>query len=233
MSLLDDLHWRYATKKMNGTKVPQEKLDYILEAARMAPSSSGLQPYKIIVISDKALLEKIKLISWNQSQITDCSHLLVFAAWDKYSDQRISEVFNYTMDERELPHSTMDDYKANILSLYEPLGETWQAHHAAKQSYISFAMAIAAAAEQKVDATPIEGFVPEKLDKLLQLEATGYKSTLLLPLGYRQEQDDWLVNMKKVRTPKEDFITEMTVADAAANFEVTPTDKTIGSLPKK
>ena len=154
---------------MNGEKVPQEKLDYILEAARMAPSSSGLQPYKIIVISDKALLEKIKGIAWNQSQITDCSHLLVFAAWDAYSDERVSSVFNYTMDQRDLPHSTMDDYKNNILSLYEPLGQEWQSHHSAKQSYISFGLAIAAAAEQKVDATPIEGFIPEKLDELLKL----------------------------------------------------------------
>ncbi|WP_440135039.1 nitroreductase family protein [Chitinophaga sancti] len=215
MSLIDDLQWRYATKKMNGAKVPQEKLDYILEAARLAPSSSGLQPYKIIVISDKALLEKIKGIAFNQSQIADCSHLLVWAAWDGYSDARISNVFNATMDERGLPHDTMDNYKSVILNMYEPKGQDWQAHHAAKQSYISFAMAIAAAAEQKVDATPMEGFVPEQLDELLQLNGTGYKSTVILPLGYREAANDWLVNMKKVRTPKADFITEMTIADAA------------------
>ncbi|MBW2960588.1 nitroreductase family protein [Mesonia aestuariivivens] len=231
MSLLEDLHWRYATKKMNGKKVPQDKLDYILEAARLAPSSSGLQPYKIIVISDKALLEKIKGISWNQSQITDCSHLLVFAAWDHYSNERVSEVFNYTMDERGLPHETMDDYKANILSLYEPLGKVWQAEHASKQSYIAFALAIAAAAEQKVDATPVEGFVPEQLDKLLKLEGSGYKSTLLLPIGYREDENDWLVNMKKVRTPKEDFISEMTIDDAA-EYNEEPMDKSIGDLKK-
>jgi len=215
MSLLEDLQWRYATKKMNGAKVPQEKLDYILEAARLAPSSSGLQPYKIIVISDKTLLEKIKGLAYSQSQITDCSHLLVWAAWDGYTDTRISTVFNATMDERGLPHSTMDGYKSVILNLYEPKGREWQAHHAAKQSYISFAMAIAAAAEQKVDATPMEGFVPEQLDELLQLNGTGYKSTVILPLGYREEANDWLVNMKKVRTPKNEFITEMTIADAA------------------
>lgn len=215
MSLLEDLHWRYATKKMNGKKVPQEKLDYILEAARMAPSSSGLQQYKIIVISDPALLEKIKSISFHQSQITDCSHLLVFAAWDGYSNERISAVFNYMMDERGLPHNTMDAYKDLLLSRYSVLGQDWQAHHAAKQSYISFAMAIAAAAEQKVDATPVEGFLPEKLDELLQLTGTGYKSTVILPLGYRDAAGDWLVNMKKVRTPKDAFITEMTIADAA------------------
>ncbi|RXG21951.1 nitroreductase family protein [Leeuwenhoekiella aequorea] len=209
MSLLEDLQWRYAAKKMNGEQIPQEKLDYILEAARLAPSSSGLQPYKVFVISNRELLAKIKDVAWGQSQVIDCSHLLVFAAWDGYSDERVSEVFNYTMDERGLPHSTMDDYKNNILGLYEPLGKEWQADHAAKQSYISFAMAIAAAAEQKVDATPIEGFLPPKVDELLNLENSGYKSTLLLTLGYRDADNDWLVNMKKVRTPKEDFITKI------------------------
>ncbi|HAX14559.1 MULTISPECIES: nitroreductase family protein [Leeuwenhoekiella] len=209
MSLLDDLKWRYAAKSMNGAEVPQEKLDYILEAARLAPSSSGLQPYKVFVITNKELLEKIKNVAWNQSQVTDCSHLLVFAAWDGYTNERVSAVFNYTMDQRGLPHETMDDYKQNIMSLYEPLGKEWQADHASKQSYISFAMAIAAAAEQKVDATPMEGFVPAEVDKLLELEGSGYKSTLLLTLGYRDADNDWLVNMKKVRTPKEDFITEI------------------------
>ncbi|MBT34555.1 MAG: NAD(P)H-dependent oxidoreductase [Thalassobius sp.] len=209
MSLIENLQWRYATKKMNGKKVPQEKLDYILEAARLAPSSSGLQPYKIFVITNEELLGKIKDIAWNQSQVVDCSHLLVFAAWDGYSDERISSVFNFMMDERGLPHSQMDAYKQNILSLYEPLGQEWQASHSAKQSYIAFAMAIAAAAEVKVDATPMEGFVNKELDKLLDLEKQGLRSTVILPLGYRDEENDWLISMKKVRTPKESFITEV------------------------
>lgn len=215
MALLDDLKWRYATKKMNGQIVPQEKLDYILEAARLAPSSSGLQQYKIIVISDKALLEKIKGIAYHQSPVIDCSHLLVWVAWDEYNDERVTKVFNDMMDERNLPHSTMDTYKKILLNLYEPAGQEWQAHHAAKQSYISFAMAIAAAAEQKVDATPMEGFDAEKLDELLKLKDSGYKSTVILPLGYREEENDWLVNMKKVRIPREKFITEMTIEDTA------------------
>lgn len=217
MSLLTDLQWRYATKKMNGSKVPQEKLEYILEAARMAPSSSGLQQYKIIVVSDPKLLEKIKRIAYNQSQITDCSHLLVFAAWDEYTDERITQVFNDMMDERQIPHDTMDSYKSVILDLFATKGKEWEAHHAAKQSYISFGLAIAAAAEQKVDATPIEGFLSDQLDILLKLKDQGYRSTVLLPLGYRDEANDWLVNMKKVRTHKEVFITEMTCEDAEQN----------------
>ncbi|GAB3244761.1 NAD(P)H-dependent oxidoreductase [Hymenobacter seoulensis] len=215
MSLLTDLQWRYATKKMSGAIVPPEKLAYILEAARLAPSSSGLQQYMIVVISDKALLEKIKGFAYNQSQITDCSHLLVFAAWDGYSEERISKVFARMMEERNLPLDTMDAYKKTILDLYEPLGADWQAHHAAKQSYISLAMAIAAAAEQKVDATPMEGFISDKVDALLQLPSKGYRSTVLLPLGYREEAGDWLVNMKKVRAPMAAFVTEMTLADVA------------------
>ncbi|TYP98156.1 nitroreductase [Tenacibaculum adriaticum] len=209
MSLLEDLNWRYATKKMNGNIIPQEKLEYILEAARLAPSSSGLQPYQIFVISNKDLQEKIKSIAFDQSQIIDASHLLVFAAWDGYTLEKIEEVFNRTMEERCLPNETMDAYKKQLWSMYEPLEQAWHANHAAKQTYISLGMAIAAAAEQKVDATPMEGFLPPQLDELLGLNKLGLKSSLILALGYRDEANDWLVNMKKVRTPKEQFITEI------------------------
>ncbi len=209
MNLVEDLQWRYATKKMNGKTIPQEKLDYILEAARLAPSSSGLQPYKIFVISNKELLQKIKPVAWDQSQIVDASHVLVFAAWDGYSLEKIESVFNYTLDQRGLPSSTMDAYKEKLWGMYEPKSQDWQADHASKQSYISFGLAIAAAAEQKVDATPMEGFTPEAVDELLGLKEQGLKSTLILTLGYRDEAEDWLVNMKKVRTPKEEFITEI------------------------
>jgi len=209
MSLLNDLNWRYATKKMNGDVVPQEKLEYILEAARLAPSSSGLQPYQLFVISNKELQEKMKSIAFEQSQIIDASHILVFAAWDGYTLEKVEKVFNRTMTERELPNDTMDAYKNQLWSMYEPLGEEWHANHASKQTYISLGMAMAAAAEQKVDATPMEGFIPQKLDELLGLDKLGLKSSLILALGYRDEANDWLVNMKKVRTPKELFITEI------------------------
>ncbi|GAA5024949.1 nitroreductase [Marivirga lumbricoides] len=209
MSLAEDLQWRYATKKMNGKPVPQEKVDYILEAARMAPSSSGVQPYEIFVITSQSLKEKIKPIAWGQEQITDTSHLLVFASWDGYSLERIEKVFQKTLEERKLPPDTMDAYKERLWSNYEPLSQEWHAHHAAKQAYIAFGMAIAAAAEQRVDATPMEGFIPDELDKILGLKEKGLKSILLLPLGYRDEENDWLVKMKKVRTPKKDFITEL------------------------
>jgi nitroreductase len=118
MSLLESLEWRYATKKMNGIAVPQEKLDYILEAARLAPSSSGLQPYEIFVISNKELLEKIRPIAFNQNQITEASHLLVWAAWDGYTLEKIEATFHKLLTERGLPLTQMDDYKKMLIINY-------------------------------------------------------------------------------------------------------------------
>ena len=209
MNILENLNWRYATKKMNGTVVPQEKVNYILDAAHLAPSSSGLQPFEIIVISNKEVLEKIKAVAHNQSQITDCSHLLVFAAWDTYTEDRINTVFNHNNAERNLPESVTADYRKMLLGAYpnRPAEENFQ--HAAKQAYISLGMAMVAAAEQKIDATPMEGFDAKGLDEVLNLKAKGLRSTVILPLGYRDASNDWLVNMKKVRTPKEKFISEI------------------------
>lgn len=209
MELLDALNWRYATKKMNGQAVPEEKVEMILKAAHLAPSSSGLQPFEILVITNKDIKEKIKTIASGQTQITDCSHLLVFAAWDKYTMERVEEVFSRTVAERGLQTGAMDDYKNRLMSKFSSLSSEQQFSHAARQAYISFGMAIAAAAELKVDATPMEGFDNEALDQLLNLRSKGLRSVTLLPLGYRDAENDWLVKLKKVRTPQNQFITEI------------------------
>lgn len=206
MNLLESLRWRYATKKMNGQIVPQEQVDKIIEAAYLAPTSSGLQPFRVIEITSPEMKEKIKAIAANQSQITDSSHLLVFAAWNNYTEERISEVFSHTALERGVPEETFNDYKNQLISTYVPRLERENFDHTARQAYIGFGTAIAAAAELRVDATPMEGFVNEELDKLLGLSEKGLKSVTILALGYRDEANDWLVNMKKVRTPKEDFL---------------------------
>lgn len=208
MSLIEALNWRYATKKMNGEKVSQDKIDQILTAAHLAPTSSGLQPFKIIVVTNPELKEKIKAVAYEQSQITDCSHLLIFAAWDNYTEERIKAVFNHTNNERGLPESTTADYVNRLVSIYTSKTEEENFHHAAKQSYIGFGVALTEAAILKVDATPMEGFDPEKVDELLGLREQGLRSTTLLPLGYRDTAGDWLVNLKKVRTPLQDFVIE-------------------------
>ncbi|MCW8311507.1 NAD(P)H-dependent oxidoreductase [Sphingobacterium thalpophilum] len=210
MALLETLEWRYATKKYDPTKkVDQKDVDKIIEAARMAPSSSGLQPFRVILITDQQLKEQIVPIAWGQQNIAESSHLLVFAAWDKYTDERIDTTFDQMNAYRGLPLDTTDDYKNRLKAMFAALTEEQQAAHAAKQAYISFGMAIAQAAELKIDATPMEGFSNAELDHFLGLDTIGLKSVVLLPLGYRQAEEDWLLKLKKFRLPKHEFLIEL------------------------
>ncbi|TDO21683.1 nitroreductase [Pedobacter duraquae] len=208
MSLINALKWRYATKKMTGRVVPQENVDQIVEAAHLAPTSSGLQPFKVIVVSNADLKAKIAPIANNQSQIIDGSHLLIFAAWDNYTEERIRSVFANANTERGLPASTTADYENMLVGAYTNKTAEENFHHAAKQAYIGFGIALAEAALLGVDATPMEGFNPAQLDELLGLNELGLRSTTILALGFRDASADWLVNLKKVRTPKEQFVIE-------------------------
>jgi len=207
MELLDKLNWRYATKSMNGEKVPQEKVDNILEAISLAPTSSGLQPFEVFVITNQEVKEKIKPIAWNQSVITDCSHLLVFAAWDTYTADRINKMFDLTNTVRGFENEGWENYRQMLLSSYPQKDAEENFNHAAKQAYIAFSQGITAAALQEVDSTPIEGFDPAALDEILGLKDKGLKSCVVLSLGYRNIENDWLASLKKVRKSKEDLIT--------------------------
>lgn len=209
MSLLESLNWRYATKRMTGEKVPQEKIDTILEAARLAPTSSGIQPFSILAITDKQLLQKIQPIAYSQPQITEASHLLVFAAWDNVTPEKIDHVFNQVIRERNLPADALKDYINNVKGMFAGMTQEQQFQWAARQAYIAFGIAIAAAAVEKVDGTPMEGFKNAELDELLELDKKGLRSTTLLTLGYRDTANDWLANLKKVRRPKNELIIEL------------------------
>ncbi|MFQ3296797.1 MAG: nitroreductase/dihydropteridine reductase [Polaribacter sp.] len=207
MELLDKLNWRYAAKAMNGEKIEEAKIDRILEAARLAATSSGLQPFEIFVIKNQEIKEKIKPIAWNQSVITDCSHLLVFAAWDTYTEDRINYMFDLTNEIRGFKNEGWENYRQMLLSSYPQKDAEENFNHAAKQAYIAFSHAIIAAAYENVDATPLEGFDPAAVDEILGLRAKGLRSAVLLPLGYRQEDKDWLANLVKVRKPMKDLVT--------------------------
>ncbi|MCD8403232.1 NAD(P)H-dependent oxidoreductase [Tenacibaculum finnmarkense] len=207
MELLDKLKWRYAAKAMNGKKVSEEKIARILEAARLAPTSSGLQPFEIFVIKNQEIKEQIKPIAWNQSVITDCSHLLVFAAWDTYTEDRINHMFDLTNEIRGFKNEGWENYRQMLLSSYPQKDAEENFNHAAKQAYIAFSQAITAAAYEQVDATPVEGFDPTAVDKILNLREKGLRSAVLLPIGYRAEDKDWLVNLVKVRKPMNELVT--------------------------
>jgi nitroreductase/dihydropteridine reductase len=209
MELLDKLNWRYATKAMNGQKIPQEKIDNIIEAISLAPTSSGLQPFEVVVITNQEMKEKIRPVAWNQSVVTDCSHLLVFAAWDTYTADRINKQFDLTNTIRELKNEGWENYRQMLLNSYPQKDAEENFNHAAKQAYIAFANAVTACAFEGVDSTPMEGFDAKAVDEILGLKEKGLRSCVLLPIGYRNAEKDWLVNLKKVRKSREDLIIEI------------------------
>ncbi len=210
MELIKKLEWRYATKKMNPSrKVPEDKVERILEATRLAATSSGLQPYEVIVVTNAAIREQIKAIAWNQGQITDGSHLLVFAAWDNYTAERINHMFDLTNEVRGFKNEGWENYRNMLLGSYPQRDAETNYQHAARQAYIGLGTALIAAANEEVDATPMEGFDPKALDEILGLRARGLRSVAIMPLGYRDESGDWLVTLKKVRRTTAQFITRV------------------------
>ena len=206
-TLNEQLNWRYATKKMDPTRtVAHEKIEAIIEAIRMSPTSSGTQPFELIVVTNKNIREEICKAASNQTPIIDGSHLLVFAAWDNYTEARIDEVADLNVKLRgDLP--LIGQYYGNLKSNYIPRDAEINYAHAARQAYIALGIAMVAAAEQEVDCTPMEGFSPAAVDEILGLKERGLRSVVLLPLGYRDEEGDWLLNMAKVRKSRETMIT--------------------------
>ncbi|MDS7595371.1 nitroreductase family protein [Agrobacterium tumefaciens] len=208
--LLEKLNWRYATKKMDPSKaVSEDKVERIVEAARLAPTSSGLQPFEVIVVTDPEVRAKIQAIAWDQAQVTEGSHLLVFAAWDNYTVERINHMFDLVNDERGFKNEGWEKYRQFILGLYPDRDPDVNFEHAARQAYIGFGMSVAQAAFEGVDSTPMEGFDPAELDRILGLREKGLRSVTILPLGYRQPEGDWLVNLKKVRRPLDQFVSRV------------------------
>jgi len=209
-TLLDKMQWRYAAKKMDATKaVSQDKVNRIIEAARLAPTSSGLQPFEVIVVTNKDIRAQIQAVANNQAQVTEGSHLLVFAAWDTYTADRINHHFDLTNAERGGTNEGWENYRQMLLKSYPSRDAQVNFEHAARQAYIGLGASLIAAAFEEVDSTPMEGFVPKSVDDILGLGPKGLRSVALLPLGYRAKGQDWLENLKKIRRPVSEFVTEV------------------------
>jgi len=210
MTVNERLEWRYATKKFDSRKtVPADKLERIIEAVRLAPTTSGLQPFELFVVSNKDLRAKIRAVSWNQAQVTDCSHLLVFAAWDDMTADRVNRMFDFTNEVRGFTNEGWESYRQKLLGIVAERGTEANYQASARQAYIGLGLALVAAAFEGVDATPMEGFDPAAVDEILGLNAKHLRSVIIMPIGYRAAEGDWLVNLKKVRRSREDFVTEI------------------------
>lgn len=210
MTLIDKLNWRYATKKYDASKkVAADKIERILEAIRLAPTSSGLQPFEVLLVSNPEKRAQMQAVAWNQAQVTEASHLLVFAAWDNITEARIDMMFDLTNEQRGFINEGWEAYRKQLKGIVAARGDAANFDAAARQAYIALGVALVAAAEEQVDATPMEGFDPAAVDEILGLKERGLRSVVILPLGYRANEGDWLVNLKKVRRSREHLVSEI------------------------
>ena len=182
--LQERLNWRYATKKMDPSKkLPQDKLDSIVEAARLAPTSSGLQPFEVIVVKNPEIRARLRDAAFDQAQLTDAGAVLVFAAWDNYTEARIDAVLANTAAERGGLTDMLKGYFGRLKDSYLPRDAEVNHQHAARQAYIALGLALTAAAFEEVDSTPMEGFDPAKFDEILGLADRGLRSVAMRATG--------------------------------------------------
>jgi len=209
MSALNNLEWRYATKRMNGQKVPAEKLEKILKAIQLAPTSIGLQPFTVLVVENEELKAKMAPAIFNQPQITEGSHVLVFAAWKEYSDENVEKYLNHIASVRGIPVDSLAGMRNMINGAISGKTPEQLLNWNSRQAYIALGTGLAVAAEEQVDSTPMEGFDPDALDAVLGLQEKGLRSTVVLALGYRDAEKDYLSSAAKVRRDKEELFVRL------------------------
>lgn len=208
MTIIEKLKWRYATKKFDSTKkISSETLKELLEATELAPTSYGLQPFKILVIKDPEIREKLKSAAYGQTQITDASEIILFARIKNFGTQHVDDYAENIADTRninpELIEGFVDVMKGTVNSLSQEQLAVWNS----KQCYLALGFLLFAAAQHQVDACPMEGFDVAKFDEILGLDKQNLSTVVIATIGYRSEDDD-LQNLNKVRKPKEElFIT--------------------------
>ena len=207
MSLVKDLNWRYATKNMNGETVSEAQLNTILEATNLAATSYGLQPFTVVVVENDTIKAQLQAAAYGQTQVGSSSHILVFAVPLSITAADIQAFINNVATTRSIPVNFLDGYKGMILNTIGAAPAEQQQIWATKQAYIALGTALAAAAEQKVDACPMEGFDAAAFDKILGLTEKGLKTVVIMPIGFRAETDA-TAHYAKVRKPHaEMFIT--------------------------
>jgi len=205
--LLEALKWRYATKSFDPKrKIPDTTWATLEQTLVLSPSSFGLQPYRFIVVKDEAVREKLLPHSWNQQQIVDASHLVVFAARTSITEAEIDAVLERTVEIRGIPLEALDGYRGMMYgSLLSPGSESRIPHWAALQAYIALGNLLTSAALLGIDTCPIEGFAPAEYDAILGLKEHGYASAVVAAVGYRNSEDKYSV-APKVRMPSEQLV---------------------------
>jgi nitroreductase len=208
MDLNEIMNWRYAVKKYTTQKVPASKVEEILEAIRMTASSAGIQPYKVLVIENEELRKKLQEFSFNP-QVSESSHLLVFAAYDQVTGQHVDDYMQLVMQTRGVTSESLEAFRTKLKGHLVTMSSEAVINWAGRQAFIALGTAMIAAAELKVDSTPMEGFSAEQFDEVLGLKQQGLRSVALLALGYRDTENDIMARQKKVRMPLEQMVARM------------------------
>ncbi len=198
-NIIADLEWRYAVKKFDAEKIlPQDKIDKLKQAFNLTATSYGLQPIKMIVVSDKQIQEKLVSYSFDQKQVAQASHVLVLCIETKVDDDYILSYFRRVQQVRGTSDEILDPFKQAMVKNFRTKKTQEIKEWAAKQAYLALGNLLTICAVERIDSCPMEGFLPAEYDQVLKLEEMGLNSVLVLPVGYRAE-DDMFQDFKKVR----------------------------------
>jgi len=199
--LLASLEWRYATKAFDTRKLPDATWAALEESLRLTPSSYGLQPWKFFIISDSAVRAQLRPVSWNQTQVTDASHLVVFARRTEITEADVNDFFHQMVSERGADAAKLEPYRQMMLGgVVNGKDATGQKEWAARQVYIALGQLMGAAAALAIDTCPLEGIDPVAYDGILGLKGSGYEVVVACAVGYRSTEDKY-AGMKKIRYP--------------------------------
>ncbi len=205
-NIVEALNWRYAVKAFDpNKKISDQQLNTLLESLRLSPSSFGLQPWKFIVVKNPEVRAKLREVSWGQSQITDASHLIVFAVETKIDDEFIDQYLKSIVETRGVPLEALNEYATMMKGFVNARTPEDRLKWATNQAYLAMGVLMAAAATEQIDTTPMEGFDPKAYDEILGLTEKGLAAKIVAAVGYRSA-DDMFAGFKKVRYPQSEVV---------------------------
>jgi nitroreductase len=209
VNTIDKLKWRYATKKFDTTKkLSDSQINTLKEAFNLTATSYGLQTMKLIVVENLQKRNEMLPAAYNQKQVVDASHLLVICIQNEVSESDVDAYYQQLHDERQTPSEVLEPYKNQLKGVIQNMGANQRTEWTIRQAYIALGNLMTVCAFEDVDSCPMEGFIPEEVDRILNLKALNLKSVLLLPVGFRAE-NDMFASLKKVRKPLNEVILEL------------------------
>lgn len=206
---IEQLQWRYATKRFDPKKkLSAEKLNLLKESFNLTATSFGLQPLKLIVLSNTALREKLIGFTYNQSQIRDASHLLILCIEKEIDKEFILDHFKRVEGTRNTPRKILEPFEKDLIASFTQKNAAEIKDWMINQLYLTLGALLTVCAVEEIDSCPMEGFEPDKYDKLLGLDKKGLQSVIVLPVGYRDETD-FFIKLKKVRRGVNELVVEI------------------------